>query len=208
LQNSQHLIIYLLSFAVFLVVKSSSNKINHHKKAIQPKQKPTKKAIQPKQKPTKKAIQPKQKPTKKATSSERRIGSQHTAKRSPSPAKTIVERKADKQEHSEDKGKTVRPETEVVTYSEIDFQLREITPTGKQVLVGPPSLTRFERARITGARSLQLSLGAPALIKIPEKVKDSVTLASLELDAKALPISIRRVLPNGLYQDIPADWLK
>jgi DNA-directed RNA polymerases I, II, and III subunit RPABC2 len=75
-------------------------------------------------------------------------------------------------------------------------------------LVGPPSLTRFERARITGARSLQLSLGAPALLKIPEEIKDSVALASLELYAKALPISIRRVLPNGMYQDIPANWLK
>jgi hypothetical protein len=25
---------------------------------------------------------------------------------------------------------------------------------------------------------------------------------------KVLPISIRRILPNGLYQDIPIDWLK
>jgi DNA-directed RNA polymerase I, II, and III subunit RPABC2 len=28
------------------------------------------------------------------------------------------------------------------------------------------------------------------------------------LDLKVLPISIRRILPNGLYQDIPIDWLK
>jgi hypothetical protein len=28
------------------------------------------------------------------------------------------------------------------------------------------------------------------------------------LDARILPISIRRVLPNGLYQDIPIDWMK
>jgi DNA-directed RNA polymerase I, II, and III subunit RPABC2 len=45
-------------------------------------------------------------------------------------------------------------------------------------------------------------------MKIPEEIKDSVALASLELYAKALPISIRRVLPNGMYQDIPANWLK
>jgi DNA-directed RNA polymerases I, II, and III subunit RPABC2 len=104
--------------------------------------------------------------------------------------------------------KISRPEDEVVTYTGIDFQFREIIPSGKQVLVGPPSLTRFEKARITGARSLQLSLGAPPLMKIPEGIKDSVALASLELNAKALPISIRRVLPNGMYQDIPANWLK
>jgi DNA-directed RNA polymerase I, II, and III subunit RPABC2 len=76
------------------------------------------------------------------------------------------------------------------------------------VLVGPRRLTRFERARITGARSLQLSLGAPSLIRIPNDVRDSISLAIAELDQRALPISIRRILPNGIYQDIPIDWMK
>jgi DNA-directed RNA polymerase I, II, and III subunit RPABC2 len=190
LKNSQHLIIYLLSFAVFLVVKSS-NKTN-----------PRKKATQSKQKPAKKATQSKQKPAKKATPNKSKVTPQSSTKLSP-----VSQKKMD-QERSKEMQKASRPEDEVVTYGEIEFQLREITPSGKQVLVGPTFLTRFERARITGARSLQLSLGAPALIKVPEEVKDSITLASLELDARALPISIRRVLPNGLYQDIPADWLK
>ena len=164
-----------------MVVKSSLNKTNPHKKATQSKQKPA----------------------KKATSNKSKVASQSTAKLSPASQK-----KLDQEERSKEIKEASRPEDEVVTYGEIDFQLRETTPSGKQVLVGPSFLTRFERARITGARSLQLSLGAPALIKVPEEVKDSVTLASLELHAKALPISIRRVLPNGLYQDIPADWLK
>jgi DNA-directed RNA polymerases I, II, and III subunit RPABC2 len=191
LKNSQHLIIYLLSFAVFLVVKSSSNKTN-----------PRKKVTQSKQKPAKKVTQSKQKPAKKATPNKSKVAPQSSTKLSLASQKKID------QERSKEMQKASRPEDEVVTYGEIEFQLREITPSGKQVLVGPTFLTRFERARITGARSLQLSLGAPALIKVPEEVKDSITLATLELDAKALPISIRRVLPNGLYQDIPADWLK
>ncbi len=104
--------------------------------------------------------------------------------------------------------KSTRPEDEVVTYNEIDFELREVAAKGNQVLIGPQRLTRFERARITGARSLQLSLGAPSLIRIPNDVRDSISLAIAELDLKALPISIRRVLPNGIYQDIPIDWMK
>lgn len=104
--------------------------------------------------------------------------------------------------------KSTRPEDEVVTYTEIDFELREIAAKGNQILIGPQRLTRFERARITGARSLQLSLGAPSLIRIPNDVRDSISLAIAELDLKALPISIRRVLPNGIYQDIPIDWMK
>lgn len=45
-------------------------------------------------------------------------------------------------------------------------------------------------------------------ITVPQDVRDSISLATAELDAKALPISIRRVLPNGVYEDIPIDWLK
>jgi DNA-directed RNA polymerases I, II, and III subunit RPABC2 len=178
---------------VFLVLRSSSSKHNPHKKTMQPNQKHVK------------STRPKQKAAKKTTSNRSKVSFKKTSKRS--PPKTVVEER-DQQEQSQVIKKISRPEDEVVTYTGIDFQFREIIPTGKQVLVGPPSLTRFEKARITGARSLQLSLGAPPLMKIPEEIKDSVALASLELNAKALPISIRRVLPNGMYQDIPANWLK
>ena len=103
--------------------------------------------------------------------------------------------------------KSNRPEDEVVTYNEVEFELKEIS-SEKRVLIGPSRLTRFERARISGARSLQLSLGAPSLIRVPNDVRDSITLAVAELDLKALPISIRRILPNGLYQDISINILK
>ena len=51
-----------------------------------------------------------------------------------------------------------------------------------------------------------LSLGAPTLSQIPVELTDTILIAKYELDKKTLPISIRRVLPNGLYQDIPIDW--
>jgi DNA-directed RNA polymerase I, II, and III subunit RPABC2 len=104
--------------------------------------------------------------------------------------------------------KSGRPLEEVVTYSEMEFKPRETTTTGNIVLIGPPRITRFEKARITGARSLQLSLGAPAFIRVSEDIKDSISLATAELEARALPISIRRGLPNGVYQDIPIEWMK
>ena len=104
--------------------------------------------------------------------------------------------------------KSSRPKDEVVVYPEMDFESREIPPQDSQVLIGPPTLTRFERARIIGARSLQLSLGAPILVDSSNKFNDTISIAVAELNSKVLPISIRRVLPNGLYQDIPIDWLK
>ena len=111
-------------------------------------------------------------------------------------------------EQVEQTKKSSRPADEVVTYPEFEYELKEIAPQGSKVLLGPPWLTRFERARITGARSLQLSFGAPPLIKVPEEARSSIVLAVAEVEEKALPISIRRILPNGTYQDIPIDWMK
>ncbi len=73
----------------------------------------------------------------------------------------------------------------------------------KNNLIGPPKLTRFERARIVGARALQVSLGAPILAPLPDEVSDPIEIAIIELREKVLPMTIRRTLPEGTYQDIP-----
>ncbi|MCD6263312.1 DNA-directed RNA polymerase subunit K [Candidatus Bathyarchaeota archaeon] len=75
------------------------------------------------------------------------------------------------------------------------------------MLIGPPKLTKYERARIVGARALQLSMGAPILISVPENVRDFIDIALMELEEGVLPITIRRTLPDGTYQDIPLSWL-
>jgi DNA-directed RNA polymerase subunit K len=63
--------------------------------------------------------------------------------------------------------------------------------------------TKYELARILGARALQLSYNAPILIKIDkEKLEDlgydPVKIAELELNEGILPISIKRPLPRKL----------
>jgi DNA-directed RNA polymerase I, II, and III subunit RPABC2 len=75
-----------------------------------------------------------------------------------------------------------------------------------KITIGPPTLTRFEKARIMGARALQLSLGAPPFIPIPETARISLDIAMEELEQRVIPITIRRVLPNGDYQNIPIDY--
>jgi len=77
--------------------------------------------------------------------------------------------------------------------------------TGDQIVTGPPTLTRFERARIMGARALQLSLGAPVFIEIPKNATSSLEIAMEELKQRVIPIVIKRTLPNGDYQHIPID---
>jgi len=68
--------------------------------------------------------------------------------------------------------------------------------------IGPPKLTRFERARIVGARALQVSLGAPILAALPEDMSDPIDIALEELKEGVLPITLRRILPDGTHQDI------
>jgi DNA-directed RNA polymerase subunit K len=52
--------------------------------------------------------------------------------------------------------------------------------------------TRFEKARIIGARALQISMGAPSLIKIPKNVIAPIDIAMLEFEEDAIPITVKR----------------
>ena len=49
---------------------------------------------------------------------------------------------------------------------------------------------RYEKARIIGARALQVSYGAPVLIDT--KQSEPILIAAQEYDAGALPFTVRR----------------
>jgi DNA-directed RNA polymerase subunit K/omega len=68
-------------------------------------------------------------------------------------------------------------------------------------------MTRFEQARIVGARALQIAMGAPIIIEVTEAHTGPIDIAVVELESNILPITIRRTLPNESYQDIPLKWL-
>ena len=53
-------------------------------------------------------------------------------------------------------------------------------------------LTKFERARIIGARALQISMGAPVIIDVPKGTIDPVDIAMLEYENNLIPITIKR----------------
>jgi DNA-directed RNA polymerase I, II, and III subunit RPABC2 len=130
-----------------------------------------------------------------------------TKKSSTSGTKVSINEKREVEQDAATK-KPSRRADEVVTYTEYEYELKEIDGQDNKVLIGPAWLTRFEKARITGARSLQLSLGAPPLVKVPEHATSSISVAVEEIERKALPISIRRILPSGRYQDISIEWLR
>lgn len=61
--------------------------------------------------------------------------------------------------------------------------------------------TKYEKARIIGARALQLSMGAPFMIKLSEKDLEkinfnTVEIAKLEFEQGLIPITVKRPLPG------------
>jgi DNA-directed RNA polymerase subunit K/omega len=62
-------------------------------------------------------------------------------------------------------------------------------------------LTRFELTRVLSARALQLSLGAPPLVKRTSEL-DMLQVAEKEFAQKVLPLSILRKFPNGVMKRV------
>ncbi|MBU4374620.1 MAG: DNA-directed RNA polymerase subunit K [Euryarchaeota archaeon] len=56
-------------------------------------------------------------------------------------------------------------------------------------------LTRYERARIIGARALQISLGAPVLIDVDRK--EPIDIALMELEKGVIPIMVKRTVKGA-----------
>ena len=54
------------------------------------------------------------------------------------------------------------------------------------------NLTKYEKARLIGARALQLAMGAPPLIEVPKNVINAVVLAKFEFDKSVIPLQVIR----------------
>jgi len=52
--------------------------------------------------------------------------------------------------------------------------------------------TRFEKARIIGARALQISMGSPILIDLPTGAVDPIEIAWIEFNSGAIPLTVKR----------------
>ena len=52
--------------------------------------------------------------------------------------------------------------------------------------------TRFERARIIGARALQISMGAPVLVDVPEDLIDPIEISITEYNENVIPMTVKR----------------
>lgn len=65
--------------------------------------------------------------------------------------------------------------------------------------------TKYEKARIIGARALQIAMGAPTLVKLDKKLLEEVNynpvlIAKKEFESGTIPITIKRPLPRKLEE--------
>jgi len=61
--------------------------------------------------------------------------------------------------------------------------------------------TKYEIARMIGSRALQISMGAPFLVKLSEKDLENIgynpiEIAKMEFEKDVLPITVRRPMPK------------
>jgi len=101
------------------------------------------------------------------------------------------------------------PEARIDTIESVamDIQLINVPPSFKNSdgQADPkhrsvPYLTQYEKTKVLGFRTNQLSQGARAFIAVPAHVTDLKEIAKMELEARRLPFIIKRPMPDGTFE--------
>jgi len=95
----------------------------------------------------------------------------------------------------------IHMETKSINYDEMIALSRIVRDkTGKiidSLHTTLPFLTKYEKARVIGARAEQLDRGGEAFIPLDESIINGRTIALMEFEAKKIPFILARPLPNG-----------
>lgn len=70
----------------------------------------------------------------------------------------------------------------------------------------PSEFTKYEKARLIGARALQIAMGAPILIKLTKEQfaelrYSPINIAKLEFEKEIIPLTIRRPVPSRIKEE-------
>ena len=63
-------------------------------------------------------------------------------------------------------------------------------------------LTRYEKARIIGARALQISMGAPSALQTHENLLHPIDIALSEFEQWIIPLKVKKRVHTGLRNPI------
>jgi DNA-directed RNA polymerase I, II, and III subunit RPABC2 len=95
----------------------------------------------------------------------------------------------------------MHPETRSINYDEMVALARVVRDKNGKI-IDPlhktmPFLTKYERARIIGARAEQIDHGGEPFIPLEESIINGRTIALMEFEARKIPFILARPLPNG-----------
>lgn len=79
-------------------------------------------------------------------------------------------------------------------------------PRNADTRITLPYMTKYELARILGTRALQISMNARVMVELNGET-DPIAIARMELEQRRIPLSVRRYLPDGSYEDWCVDEL-
>jgi len=95
----------------------------------------------------------------------------------------------------------MHPETRSINYDEMVALARVVRDKNGKI-IDPlhktlPFLTKYERARVIGARAEQIDHGGEPFIPLEESIINGRTIALMEFEARKIPFILARPLPNG-----------
>jgi DNA-directed RNA polymerase I, II, and III subunit RPABC2 len=95
----------------------------------------------------------------------------------------------------------IHPEIKSINYEEM-IALARVVRNKNGKIIDPlhktiPFITKYERARIIGARAEELDAGCEAYVPLDETIINGKTIALMEFEQKKIPFIIARPLPNG-----------
>jgi DNA-directed RNA polymerase subunit K/omega len=72
----------------------------------------------------------------------------------------------------------------------------------KKIELSEDEHTKYEKTRIIGSRALQISMGAPILVKLSQKDLEDISFNPIEIAKKeyaagVIPMKVKRLPPQG-----------
>lgn len=115
------------------------------------------------------------------------------------PNEEFANDSGDGEEEGERENSDQENETDIVDQEEGSRNDQKRIPDDKRITT--KYLTKYERARIIGARALQISKNSPIFVELDGTIDDPILIAEKELKAHKIPFIIRRYLPDGSYEE-------
>ena len=94
----------------------------------------------------------------------------------------------------------MHPESQCINFEEVAALTRVVRDANSKIIdplhKTAPFITKYEKARIIGARAEQIERGAMPFVQVDSHIINARTIAMMEYDLKVIPFIIARPLPN------------